>query len=153
MIRTITIALLLLAPHLSWGAEPVDQNGVAQQWKGASGRLTVIDFAASWCRPCWGVLPKLDAYAHDHPAIRVIVIDVDDAVAGRDALVDKLGLTVPVLWDAEHEIARHYEPSGMPATFVLDPEGNIVYSHVGSSQKEWDRLTAFLDEATRAGRT
>jgi FAD:protein FMN transferase len=56
--------------------------------------------------------------------------------------------TMPVLWDETHRIAEHYRPPGMPATFVLDLEGKIVYRHVGSATKDWDEMVAFLDTAT-----
>lgn len=150
MKRRFAVAALLLLLFASVAiASEVDQKGVAHEWKGPSAGYTVIDFAASWCRPCWDVLPRLQDYATAHPDIRVLVVSVDDKVKGRDVLVEKLHLTLPVLWDAKHQIAEHYRPAGMPATFVLDPSGKIVYQHVGSAKKEWDAMVAFLDGATK----
>jgi len=145
MRHALVLSLLLLVALPAAAAEAVDQNGVAHAWKGASEKYTVIDFAAAWCRPCWGVLPKLETFARAHPEIRVLVVDVDDQVKGRDALVEKLHLTIPVIWDGTHEIAEHYRPEGMPATYVLDPAGKVVYSHVGSGPKEWAKMVEFLE--------
>ena len=136
---------LLLAPPLA--AVETDQRGVAQEWKGASSGYTVLDFAASWCTPCWSVLPRLEKFAAEHPEIRVVAVSVDDKVSGRDLLVSKLKLTIPVLWDEKHRIAEHYRPDGMPHTVVLDPAGNVVYRHTGSGAKEWDAMLAFLSKA------
>jgi len=141
-----TLALLLLS-GLTLQAEELDQNGKAHAWTGASDRYTIIDFAAAWCRPCWTVLPKLEAFAKEHPEVRVLVVSVDDEVKGRDALVEKLSLTIPVLWDEQHRIAEHYQPVGMPTTYVLDPKGEIVYTHVGSGKKEWEAMVGFLEKA------
>ena len=143
----LVLASLLLLSSLGATAQETDQGGVAHPWKGASKSYTVIDFAASWCRPCWDVLPKLQSFATAHPDIRVLVVSVDDKVTGRDALVTKLALTVPVLWDEKKQIAGHYRPEGMPATFVLDPSGTIVYRHVGSGKKQWGEMVAFLEKA------
>lgn len=144
MRKHLAAVLLLLAPLVPQ-AEPLDQNGKRHNWKGQVGRTTVIDFAAAWCMPCWKVLPRLQRFADEHPDIAVIVVSVDDKQRGRDKLVEKLGLTIPVLWDENHEIAEHYRPGAMPATFVLNPKGEVVYSHTGSGEREWKAMIAFLD--------
>lgn len=144
----LPLALFVLMSGTALAAE-TDQKGAVHAWAGPSSGYTIVDFAASWCRPCWAVLPRLQTFASAHPDIRVLVVDVDDTVKGRDALVEKLKLTLPVLWDETHRIAEHYHPEGMPATFVLDPEGHVVYKHVGSGKKEWDAMVTFLESATR----
>jgi thiol-disulfide isomerase/thioredoxin len=149
----LALSLALALPAVPAGAAaPVaetDQAGKAHEWKGASPGYTVVDFAASWCTPCWAVLPRLEKYASDHPEIRVLAVSVDDKVSGRDLLVSKLKLTIPVLWDGKHRIAEHYHPEGMPCTVVLDPSGKVVYRHVGSAMKEWDAMVSFLATATK----
>lgn len=138
---------LFTAPPLA--AAETDQRGVAHAWTGPSAGYTVVDFAASWCTPCWSVLPRLEKFAAEHPEIRVVAVSVDDKVAGRDLLVSKLKLSIPVLWDDEHRIAEHYRPDGMPHTVVLDPAGKVVYRHTGSAAKDWDAMVAFLAEAAK----
>lgn len=147
MRRAALLLALLLAPPLA--AAETDQHGVAQGWAGASSGYTVLDFAASWCTPCWSVLPRLEKLAAEHQEVRVVVVSVDEEVSGRDLLVSKLKLTIPVLWDGKHRIAEHYRPEGMPHTVVLDPAGNVVYRHTGSGPKEWDAMVAFLAKATK----
>jgi thiol-disulfide isomerase/thioredoxin len=147
----LSLALALAAVPAA-AAAPVaetDQAGKAHEWKGASPGYTVVDFAASWCTPCWAVLPRLEKYASEHPETRVLAVSVDDKVSGRDLLVSKLKLTIPVLWDGKHRIAEHYRPEGMPFTVVLDPSGKVVYRHVGSAEKEWDAMVSFLAKATK----
>ncbi len=63
--------------------------------------------------------PRLQTLADRYPTINVIVISVDDDLEGRDRLVHDLGLRVPVLWDEDHQIAEHYQPTGMPATRAI----------------------------------
>ncbi len=147
LLALLALPLAAASPAVAAPSAETDQAGRAHEWKGASAGYTVLDFAASWCMPCWAVLPRLEKYAAEHPAIRVLAVSVDDEVSGRDLLVSKLKLTIPVLWDEKHRIAEHYRPEGMPYTVVLDPSGNVVYRHTGSASKEWDAMVAFLAKA------
>ncbi len=151
LIRRITLLLVavLALPPYSAIAQELDQHGKTHDWKGASDGYRLIDFAAAWCQPCWKALPRLQSLADSRSEVRVIVVSVDERVRGRDKLVTTLGLTLPVLWDEEHRIAEHYRPTGMPATFVLNPAGDIVYQHVGTGNREWNDMIDFIDGVLR----
>jgi len=114
------------------------------------GSVPVPGFAASWCGPCRYTLPRLEAYAREHPEIDVLVVSVDEKVEGRDQLVRSLGLESPVLWDEGHAIARHFEPEALPTTVVLDTEGDEIYRYLGSSERGWEELVAFLESRRRS---
>ena len=134
----------------AWAAESADQNGVVHPWRGELPKATVIDFAAVWCGPCWQALPRLEALAQRYPSVQFLVISVDRERAGRDRLVEELGLTLPVLWDDGHSIAEHYRPAGMPATFVVGTDGETLHRHVGSHESGWAELTRVLGEIAAA---
>lgn len=123
----------------------VDQHGNVHRWTAEAGAITIVDFAASWCGPCHETLPKLQAFADQHPEIRVLVISVDEKEKDRDALVKDLGLTLPVLWDRDHQAAESYRPEGMPSTFVFDAAGKPVMSYAGSGSDDWRALTQAVD--------
>lgn len=149
MTKIVVGLALSLVLGLSAGAEELDQNGRGHAWQGASGRLTVLDFAASWCAPCRKSLPRLERLAKERPELRVLVVSVDERRAGRDELVRSLGLTLPVLWDADGHIAERYQPPAMPATFVLAPTGEVLGTFAGAGQEEWAALVALLDSRSR----
>jgi thiol-disulfide isomerase/thioredoxin len=143
-LRTLLVVAGLLALAASPSPEATDQHGAAHAWRGPFERLTVLDFAASWCAPCRHTLPRLEVYAAEHPDLRFLVVSVDEKVEGRDRLVESLGLRLPVLWDEGHAIAEHYEPEALPVTLVLDREGAVVFRSRGSSERGWRELVAFL---------
>jgi thiol-disulfide isomerase/thioredoxin len=143
--QALAIGLLALVSALPGAAEELDQQGRGHAWKGASGRLTVIDFAASWCGPCRKTLPRLDQLARERPGLRILVVSVDERREGRDELVRSLSLTLPVLWDQDGKIAEHFQPPAMPSTFVVSPQGEILGTFGGSGTKEWAALLALLD--------
>ena len=139
---TLTLFLMLLLPS---PAETIDQFGKAHAPDQQRSGYTVIDFAASWCQPCWKALPHLERLHKELPDLRILVISEDKEVAGRDKLVKRLGLTMPVIWDQGHVWARRYEPKGMPTTMILDPSGTVVYSHTGYSAKDWKTFLTKLN--------
>ena len=141
----LAIALFVLAAVAAEGAE-LDQNGTPHAWSGASGRYRVIDFAAAWCAPCWSALPKLQELADSRPDLDFVVVSVDERVEGRDRLVEGLALNLSVLWDEDHAIAKHYRPKAMPATYLLDPSGEIVHEYTGTAASDWEAFLAILDE-------
>ncbi len=146
-------ALLTLAIQLTARAEGSDQFGRQHDLAGGDA-YTVVDFAASWCEPCYRALPELEALAAHMPEVRFLVVSVDDEAAGRDRLVEDLELRLPVIWDQGHDLIERFHPRGFPATYVLAPGGEVVHQHVGYSQKKWRRLVAFLEQlqATAAAR-
>ena len=144
-LATLLIAIVLTAtPTVS---EELDQHGVAHPWRGPEvERHTVLDFAASWCAPCLKTLPHLEALAKRTPSIRFLVVSVDDEVAGRDSLVEQLDLELPVLWDEHYAIADHYEPPAMPTTLILDPQGEVIFTHTGSDREAWDQFVETVEK-------
>ena len=140
---------LLISPVGPLLTGSLDQNGTEYDLHNLGKGYTIVDFAASWCKPCWKVLPKLEAFARANPDLRVLVISVDTDRAGRDRLVQKLGLTMPVLWDEHHRWAEALEPPGMPTTLILDEKGAVVYRHTGSSTRSWRQFTKKVEDLTR----
>jgi len=125
-------------------AGETDQSGKPFDFERLETRYTVLDFAASWCKPCWKALPHVAALADEFPQVQVLVICEDAKQVGRDELINKLGLTLPVIWDKDHRWADKFQPPGMPTTMILDEKGKILYHHVGFSQQSWQALRAEL---------
>jgi thiol-disulfide isomerase/thioredoxin len=118
-------------------------------WRGPSGRLTLLEFAASWCVPCRKTLPRLESFARAHPDLRVLTVSVDEQRAGRDQLVASLHLSLPMLWDEHHQIAEHYQPPAMPSAFLVAPDGKVLYTAPGSRTDEWQELVRRVEDELR----
>ncbi|MEO2197040.1 MAG: thioredoxin domain-containing protein, partial [bacterium] len=77
------LAVLMLVVMAAPSAAQTDQHGASYELD-RPGRITVVDFAASWCVPCWKSLPHVEALAHSYPDIQFLVVSVDDREDGRD---------------------------------------------------------------------
>ena len=90
----------------------------------APGKVTVIDFWASWCGPCLASLPHLDAFAKAHPEVTVYAISIDDNPQDARDVFDRKGYSVTLLAD-DHETSDRYGVTTIPHTVIIDREGNV----------------------------
>ena len=99
--------------------------------KESLGKVTIVDFWASWCGPCRQENPNVVAlYNELHgKGLNIIGVSLDkDAKAWKDAIAkDKLTwnqVSNLKFWD--EPIAVQYKVQSIPATFILDASGNVV---------------------------
>lgn len=98
------------------------------------GEVLVVNFWASWCRPCRRELPALDALNGDLAKkggrVLAVSIDTDLRNAARFARAHKLSL--PVFHDGPDGLARKLDLTHIPMTLVIDRKGDVVYTMTGS---------------------
>ncbi|MDV6168552.1 TlpA disulfide reductase family protein [Flavobacterium sp. DG1-102-2] len=99
--------------------------------KEAIGKVTIIDFWASWCKPCRMENPNVVAMYNELHAkgLNIIGVSLDDSdKKWKDAIAaDKLTWNhVSNLKGWEDPIAVQYGVQSIPATFILDASGKIV---------------------------
>jgi peroxiredoxin len=106
-------------------------DGKSLSLKQALGKVTIIDFWASWCKPCRAENPNVVAlYNELHgKGLNIIGVSLDkEAGAWKKAIADdKLTwnhISNLKFWD--DAIAKQYGVTGIPATFILDAAGKVV---------------------------
>lgn len=139
VVVSILIAAAAGAPTFHGGTPETpartDQFGNSHELPGAEGQLTLLDFAASWCAPCRKSMPYLTDLAQRYPDLRLIVIDIDEERSDMQRFIEDLQIELPVVWDEGFALSEHYRPEGMPATLLLNAEGEVIYRHIGFSKK------------------
>lgn len=96
------------------------------------GKVTVIDFWATWCKPCIVALPKLEHIAREQSDVDVIAVNLDDAAAAR-ALFDRAGYTMTLLAD-DGEVSQRFGVTSIPHTVVIDRDGRVARVYRGGTQ-------------------
>jgi thiol-disulfide isomerase/thioredoxin len=109
------------------------------------GRVTVIDFWATWCGPCIKAMPKLEAVARQHPDADVLAINLDDAAAAR-ALFDQRGWTQLRLLADDGDVSQRYNVSSIPHTVVIDRDGIVRHVVRGGSASLPDLVRVALSQ-------
>lgn len=97
------------------------------------GKVTIVNFWATWCPPCREEIPGLIALQNKYKdRLRIIGVSVDEdqSPAYVKAFADKVGINYPVVMGVE--IAKEYGGvMALPTSFVLNTDGRVVQKHVG----------------------
>jgi len=97
----------------------------------ADGKVSVVNFWASWCGPCVQEHPLLVALTVK-TGVRLVGVNYKDQPAAARRFLGRYGNPYTAVGtDANGRGAIEWGVYGMPETFVIDGRGTIVYKHVG----------------------
>ena len=101
-----------------------------------NGKPFIIDFFATWCKPCNRELSAISEVYEDWQAetgVKVIAVSIDQAqnINKVKPLVDNHGWQYEVLLDPNSDFKRALGVQMIPYTLIVDGNGKIVYKHNG----------------------
>jgi len=115
-------------------------DGQSVQLSALRGKSVVINYWATWCKPCITELPILDTIFQDYQDQSVVLLSVNgieqDEINKVNETVNSLALTYPVLLDEGDLLNREYWIGGfLPTTFFIDDQGVIQEILLGSASE------------------
>ena len=143
--------------HATVGGTALDMtgrrlDGAEDSLSAYRGRVVLIDFWATWCRPCVDVLPELRELVAELPADRftLLAISVDERLDTVTAFRER----EPMPWTNWHagidsDIARAWDVRGFPTYVLVDEEGLILARTSGFSPWFTEILRAAVDGGDR----
>jgi thiol-disulfide isomerase/thioredoxin len=102
------------------------------------GKVTVVNFWATWCPPCVEEIPMLNRLRSKMNGndFELISINFGEEKATIEAFLKKVNVEFPVLLDEKGRTSGHWNTVVLPSTYVIGPDGKFAYAV--NAAIEWD---------------
>src|SRR3989442_3548747 len=104
------------------------------------GKVSVIDFWATWCEPCIAEIPKFNQLHEQYPNIQVIGITVMSPHDDIKPKVPATGMKYTVLVGNDDVMDGFGGLVGFPTTFVVTKDWKIYKKYLGALKNKQDRI-------------
>ena len=115
-----------------------DMDGKFHRLSDYKGQPVIINFWATWCPPCREELPSMNrGWAKiKSEGIAMLAINVGEDEDTVFTFTGDYPIDFTVLLDQSGDVINQWPIKGLPTTFVIDPQGRIVYRAIGG--RKWD---------------
>lgn len=95
-----------------------------------------INFFATWCGPCMGEMPDLKELHEQYKnEVDFVFIDCGEDVETVKEFQNNGFETLPIAIDKDDSLSKREKVMGIPTTYILDKNKNIVHKQVGVISK------------------
>jgi cytochrome c biogenesis protein CcmG/thiol:disulfide interchange protein DsbE len=102
------------------------------------GKVTVIEFWATWCPACVSSHGRLSEFASENPNTRVLAVTDEEEGLVKE-YVNRVKPKFTTLRDPSHEFMKFFSVTAIPMTVVVDQKGVVRFATLGSG--------SYLEEA------
>ena len=112
------------------------------------GQTVLVDFWASWCTPCKQSFPWMSSMHQKYAAkgLRIVAINLDKDRGLADAFLDQHLAPFTVAFDPSGKTAKEYKVWGMPSSYLVGPDGTILFSRIGFDPKKTEDVEHLIQE-------
>ena len=142
------VALSIFAQNKSLpsaNVKTLEGQSLNVQELGKSGKITIISFWATWCKPCVNELTAInEVYGtwKEETGVKLIAISIDDArtMASVAPFINGKGWDFDVYLDPNGDFKRAMNVNMVPHTFLLNGKGEVVDQHTSFAPGDEDKL-------------
>ena len=104
-----------------------DLEGKQQSLSQYRGKIVLVNFWATWCKPCTTEMPAIQASfdkLRDKGFVVLAINELEDDAKVREH-IKQYGHTFPVLMDRDNKVANQFGVFGLPVSVFIDQEGRV----------------------------
>ena len=126
----------VVAPIAAPDFTAIDSDGNSVALSDFKGKPVIINFWASWCTSCQSGMPDFDtAFQLYGEEIQFMMVNMTDGnretVESAKACIADAGYAFPLFFDTEYSAAMAYNVTSIPATYLVNADGNLVAYGIG----------------------
>ncbi|HNQ03205.1 MAG TPA: TlpA disulfide reductase family protein [Thiobacillaceae bacterium] len=128
-----------------------DARGRPHDLAKSRGRVTLVNFWATWCPPCVHEIPSMNllAAAYDERDFAIVSVNFKEDPEHIRAFMNKVAVDFPVLMDADGSASARWRVFAFPSSFLLDRKGRIRYSVNTAIDWDTDEVRTVIDRLRR----
>jgi peroxiredoxin len=125
----------------------IQLNGKPAHLSDLKGKVVVLNFWATWCRPCVEEMPALNGLQKRIASRGGVVLGVsmDEDEAAYQRFLNENGIDFATYRDPSKQSALDYGTAMYPETYVIDRHGKIARKVIGPQQWESAEMLAYFD--------
>jgi len=104
-----------------------DLEGKQQSLSQYRGKVVLVNFWATWCKPCTTEMPAMQTTydkLRDKGFVVLAINELEDEAKVREH-IEQYGHTFPVLMDRDNKIANQFGVFGLPVSVFIDEKGVV----------------------------
>ena len=138
MARELPAGIIALDGRVADPLKLSDADGNKINLESLRGNWVLVHFWASWCGPCRREMPAIQrmASAMEKTSLKLVLVNTAES---DDTVFGFLSVAAPKLttyMDRDGRVTEQWQPRGLPASFLVDPQGRLRYLALGG--REWD---------------
>jgi len=124
-----------------------DARGPVHDHKENIGRVTLVNFWATWCPSCVHEIPSMNRLAatYDPDDFAIVSFNYKESTDHVLAFMQQIPVEFPVLMDEDGAVSRRWGVFAFPSSFILDRQGQIRYSVNTAIEWDTDEVKAVID--------
>jgi len=129
--------------NYTWKLKGLTTNDL--DFTSAKGKVVFVNFWATWCPPCRAEMPMIQKLYDDYKDKIEFVFVTTDSKEKVESFYKKNSYDLPTYTMVTNS-PKEFEVSSIPASYLLDKNGNIVISKVGAADWNSNKVRKLLDE-------
>ena len=124
-----------------------DENGSTVSLNDFKGKTVVLNLWATWCAPCVTEMPDLNTLQKrlKDKGVEIITVSMDRSIEKAQAFYKKTGIdALPLYWDSTRSLGFDLGFNGLPATIIVNTNGQEVARVSGPLDWLDQEIEAFL---------